>query len=72
MYLGYVISWKGLSMDLKKVESTTDWPIPHNVCKVVSFHGIANFYRKFIRGFNGFFAFMAESMKRYEFKWNVM
>jgi hypothetical protein len=51
-FLGYKISSKGISMDPKKVDSISTWPVPKKVNDVQSFLGFANFYRKFIHRFS--------------------
>ena len=47
-FLGYLIGEKGIRMDPAKVEAVTTWPTPKNTKEVMSFLGLANFYRRFI------------------------
>jgi len=49
--LGHVVSEKGISVDLAKVEVIVSWPRPTNVSKVRSFLGMASYYRRFAGGF---------------------
>jgi hypothetical protein len=51
-FLGYVVSPAGLSMDPAKCKVIADWPIPKSVKDVQSFHGFANFYRRFVTGYS--------------------
>ena len=50
IFLGYVVGRDDIQMDQEKVKAILDWPIPRNVHDVRSFHGLASFYRRFIRG----------------------
>ncbi|KAK3544440.1 hypothetical protein QTP86_012423 [Hemibagrus guttatus] len=47
-FLGYVISWQGVEMDLTKVHAVTEWPNPTTVKELQRFLGFANFYQRFI------------------------
>ena len=47
-YLGFVLSFTGLTMSKDKVQTIKEWPTPHKVKDVQSFLGFANFYHHFI------------------------
>jgi hypothetical protein len=64
IYLGFVISVNELRMDPDKVEVIKNWPSPRNIFEVRSFHGLASFYRKFIRNFSGISAAMMDTVKK--------
>jgi hypothetical protein len=64
IYLGFVISKNELKMDPSKVEAIKNWPSPRNVFEVRSFHGLAIFYRKFIRNFSGINTAMMDTVKK--------
>ena len=48
IYLGHVVSEKGIEVDPKKTEAVRKWPVPKTVTDVRSFLGFTNQYRKFI------------------------
>ena len=51
-FLGFLITPKGISMDLKKVQTILDWPIPTNLSELRSLLGFCNFYRRFIKNYS--------------------
>ena len=64
IYLGFVISANELRMDPDKVEVIKNWPSSRNIFEVRSFHGLASFYRKFIKNFSGISAAMMDTVKK--------
>ena len=51
IYLGHVISRKGIAPDPSKTQKVKDFPIPTDVTKLKQFLGLASYYRRFIPGF---------------------
>ena len=50
-------------MDPEKVKAILEWPTPRSVTEVKFLHGLASFYRKFIRGFSSICGPLAETMR---------
>jgi hypothetical protein len=51
-------------MALDKVEVIKNWSSPRNIFEVRSLHGLASFYRKFIRNFSGISATMMDTVRK--------
>jgi hypothetical protein len=51
-FLSHVISNGGVAVDLKKVRDVLNWNSPQDVRQVLSFLGMAGYYRRFIKGFS--------------------
>ena len=51
-FLRYVVSAQGVQMDDKRIKVVRKWPEPKSMRDIQVFLGFANFYWRFIQGFN--------------------
>uniref|UniRef100_A0A1J3IVR9 Transposon Ty3-I Gag-Pol polyprotein n=2 Tax=Noccaea caerulescens TaxID=107243 RepID=A0A1J3IVR9_NOCCA len=69
-YLGHFISAEGVSTDPKKVKAIEEWPIPVTQKQLRSFLGLANYYRRFIKGYSVIAKPLSTLLKKEGFTWN--
>jgi hypothetical protein len=68
VFLGYVVSSNGVLMDENKVKAIVDWSTPSSM-PVMSFYGLATFYRRFIRHFRTIAVCLTDWLKKKAFEW---
>jgi len=70
IFLGYVVSAKGIEMDETKVKAIQEWFTPKSITEVRSLHSLASFYRRFIKDFSTIASPLTKIIKKsVEFKW---
>ena len=72
IFLGHVISNKGIEVDKAKVELISKLPSPTNVKEVRQFLGHAGFYRRFIKYFSKITKPLCDLVKDTKFVWDEM
>ena len=69
-FLGFLISSIGKSVDPVKTSVIHNWPAPKSIFNVCSFHGLAQFYCRFVRNFSSIAAPLTDVFRQTHFAWN--
>ena len=68
-FLGVILGLEGIKIEEAKVKAVLDWPVFKSVKDIQKFLGLANCYRRFIKGFAKV-AKLLHELTRKDQKWN--
>ena len=71
-FLGHVVSAEDVKVAVDKVDAVSSWPTLTCVREVQGFLGLANFYRRFVKGFAGITKPLTDlTRKERDFMWGT-
>ncbi|KAL2232526.1 UNVERIFIED_CONTAM: Retrovirus-related Pol polyprotein from transposon [Sesamum indicum] len=68
-FLGHIVEREIIRMDPKKVQAIEEWRLPSDAHNLRSFLGLANYYRRFVKGYSAIARPLTDLMKKTE-TWN--
>ncbi|KAK1663442.1 hypothetical protein QYE76_051601 [Lolium multiflorum] len=72
IFLGHVVSAKGVAVIPEKVQSVLDWKTPKSAKEIRSFLGLAGYYRRYIENFSKIAKPMTDLLKKdKKFEWQT-
>ena len=70
MFLGHVVTKEGIKVDPQKVKAIKEWSRPTNITEIISFLGLAGYYRRFVKEFSKVASPMTNLLKKAnKFEW---
>ena len=72
LYLGHIISAKGVQFDIEKIRAMREWPAPKTVTELRGFLGLYTYYRRYVKGFSQVAAPFTDLTKKGTFTWTKL
>ena len=66
-FLGFIVSAAGIAVDPVNTTAIREWPTPWSMFDARSFHGLAKFYRRFVRNFSSLAAPLTNVFRQTQF-----
>ena len=69
LYLGHIISSKGVLVDQQKIQAILDWSPPTNLTQLRDFFELCSYYRRFAKGFSQLATALIDLTRKGAFIW---